>query len=119
MNILGIRRQLSCALGDGDSADAIKIHRQALLSEVRRIEGAASREAQTRGWDLIEIEDLVRGMLAETQCTLREADSTLYERKAAHHAAYVEVLAGEASEVLNGTRCWSRQDCTEFSKELD
>jgi predicted hydrocarbon binding protein len=57
-------------------------------------------------------------MLAETQCTLREADSTLCERKAAHHAACVEALAGEDSEV-DGTKCWSRQDCTVFRKELD
>jgi hypothetical protein len=119
-NILGTRQRLSCALGRGSTAaDAIKSHRRALLSEMRPIKGAASREAQMRGWGLIEIEDLVRGMLAETQCTLREADSTLYERKAAHHAACVEILAGEASEALNGTRCWSRQDCTGFRKELD
>jgi hypothetical protein len=84
---------------------------------MRRIEGAASREAQTRGWDLNKIEDLVRGMLAETQCMLREADSTLCKRKAAHHAAIVEVLAGKASE--DRARCWSRQDCMVFHKELD
>ncbi len=54
----------------------------------------------------------------EAQCTLREADSTLCERKAAHHAARMEDLAGEASEV-DGTECWSRQDCTVFRKELD
>jgi hypothetical protein len=59
----------------------------------------------------------MRRMLAETQCTLREADSTLCERKAAHHAASVEVLAGEASE--DRARCWSRQDCTVFRKELE
>jgi hypothetical protein len=56
-------------------------------------------------------------MLAEAQCMLREADSTLGKRKAAHHAARVEDLAGEASEV-GGTECWSRQDCTVFRKEL-
>jgi hypothetical protein len=117
-NILGMRQGLSRILGRGDSADAIESRRGALLSEVERIEGAAARGAQTRGWDLNEIEDLVQEMLAETQCTLREADSTLYERKAAHHAARVEVLAGEASEV-DGTKCWSRQDCTVFRKELD
>jgi hypothetical protein len=55
---------------------------------------------------------------AEAQCTLREADSTLCEQKAAHHAALVEDLAGEASEV-GGTECWSRQDCTVFRKELE
>jgi hypothetical protein len=60
----------------------------------------------------------MRRMLAETQRTLREADSTLCERKSAHHAASVEVLAGEASEV-DETKCWSRQDCTVFRKELD
>jgi len=68
---------------------------------------------------VVQMEDLMRRMLAETQCTLREADSTLYERKAAHHAARVEVLAGEASRVLDGMMCWSRQDCTEFCKELN
>jgi hypothetical protein len=61
----------------------------------------------------------VQGMLVVAECTLQEADSTLYERKAAHHAAYVEILAGEASQVLSRTRCWSRQECTEFRKELD
>jgi hypothetical protein len=42
-----------------------------------------------------------------------------HERKAAHHATCMEVLANEASEVLDGARCWSRQDCTGFRKELD
>jgi hypothetical protein len=31
----------------------------------------------------------------------------------------MEVLAGEASKVLDGMMCLSRQDCTEFQKELD
>jgi hypothetical protein len=31
----------------------------------------------------------------------------------------VEDLAGKASAVTDGTTCWSRGDCTEFSKELD
>jgi hypothetical protein len=44
LNIQGIRDQLSWALS-GNSADAIESHRQALLSEVGRIEGAAAREA--------------------------------------------------------------------------
>jgi hypothetical protein len=48
-NILGKRQGLSYALGHGYSADAIKSQRGALLSEMRLIEGAASREAQTRG----------------------------------------------------------------------
>ena len=43
----------------GDSVKAIESHRKALLSEVERIEGAAAREAQTRGWDLNVIEGLV------------------------------------------------------------
>jgi hypothetical protein len=116
MSSKGIREQLSWAL-NGDSADAIKSHGKALLSEVERIEGAAAREAQTRGWYLNEIEDLVRGMLAETQCTLREADSTLYERKAAHHAACVEVLAGEASEVLDGGRR-PPESCADGGRDL-
>ncbi len=72
------------------------------LSRVRRIEGAATREAQTRGWDLNVIEDLVQGMLESTRHLLRRADRVLYELKAAHHSACVEDLAGEASEVLNG-----------------
>jgi hypothetical protein len=103
VNIEDIRKRLSWAL-NGDSAEAIKSHRKALLSEVERIEGAAAREARTRGWDLNEIKDLTRRMLAEAQCRLREADSTLCERK--------------ASEV-DDTKCWSRQDCTVFRKELD
>jgi hypothetical protein len=118
-NTLGIQKQLSWALGGGDGADAIEYHHQALLSKVRRIEGAAFQEALARGWDLIEIQDLVQGMLGSGKCMLREADSTLYKLKAAHHDARVEDLAGKASEVLDGTTCWSRRDCTEFSKELD
>ncbi len=43
------------------------------------------------------------------QHTLRVEGST--------HAARVEDLAGEASEV-GGTECWSRQDCTVFREEL-
>ncbi len=117
VSIEDIQERLSWAL-NGDSAEAIKSHRKALFSEVERIEGAAAREARTRGWDLNEIKDLTRRMLAEAQCTLREADSTLCERKAAHHAARVEDLAGEASEV-GGTVCWSRQDCTVFREELE
>jgi hypothetical protein len=117
VNIEDIRERLSWAL-NGDSAEAIKSHRKVLLSEVERFEGAAAREARTKGWDLNEIEDLTRRMLAEAQCTLREADSTLCEQKAAHHAARVEDLAGEASEA-GGTECWSRQDCTVFRKELE
>ena len=31
----------------------------------------------------------------------------------------MEDLAEEASEVLNGTKWWSRQDCIEFRKELN
>ncbi len=116
MNIEDIREQLSWAL-NGNSAEAIKSHRKALLSEVERIEGAAAREARTRGWDLNEIEDLMRRMLAEMQLTLQKVDSTLCERKAAHHAASVEVLAGKASE--DRARCWSRQDCAVFRKELE
>ncbi len=81
MSILGIRQRLSCALGDGDSADAIESHCQALFSEMVWIEVAASREAQARGWDLIEIEYLVQKMLAVAEYTLQEADSILYERK--------------------------------------
>ncbi len=103
LNILGVQRRLSCAIGDGDGAVAIENHCQALLSEVRRIEGAVSREAQTRGWDLIEIEDLVQRMLEPTRYALRDADRALCELKAAHHAARVEVLAGEAVEV------WSKR----------
>jgi hypothetical protein len=89
-----------------------------LLSEVEQIEGAAAREARTRGWDLNEIEDLMRRMLAETQCTLGAADSTLCKWKAAHHAACVGDLADEASEA-GSTECWSRQDCTVFREELE
>jgi hypothetical protein len=117
VSIEDIRKQLSWAL-NSDSAEAIKSHRKALLSEVVRIKGAAAREARTRGWDLNEIKDLTRRMLAEAQCTLREVDSTLCEQKAAHHAARVGDLAGEASEV-GGMECRSRQDCTVFRKELE
>ena len=39
--------------------------------------------------------------------------------KAAHHAACIEDLAGEAFEVQDGTRDWSAQGCADFRKELD
>ncbi len=80
MGIEGFRERLSWAL-EGDSVEAIESHREALLSEVERIEGAAAREAQTRGRDLNEVKELMRRMLVETQCTLRAADSTLCELK--------------------------------------
>ena len=48
VGIGNIRERLSWAL-NGDSAEAIKSHRKALLSEVERIKGAAAREARTRG----------------------------------------------------------------------
>jgi hypothetical protein len=118
VNIQGIREQLSWALSD-DSADAIKSHRQALLSEVERIEGAAVREARTRGWDLNVIEGLVQEMLTCAKSTLRVADEALCGLEAAHHAACVGDLADKASEVRDGTWCWSAQGCTEFWEELD
>ena len=74
----------------------IESHRKALLSEIERIEGAAAREAQARGWDLNEIKDLMRRMLTKEQDTLRAADRTLCKWKAAHHAACIEDLAQPA-----------------------
>ena len=103
----------------GDSVKAIKSHREALLSEVERIEGAAAREAQARGQDLNEVKELMRRMLTRTQDTLRAADITLCKWKAAHHAACIEDLADEAFEAQDGTREWSAQECTDFRKELD
>jgi hypothetical protein len=76
LNIQAIREQLSWALSD-DSANAIKSHRQALLSEVERIEGAAVREARTRGWNLNVIEGLVQEILACAKSTLRVVDEAL------------------------------------------
>ncbi|MFO0007417.1 MAG: hypothetical protein ACK559_40510, partial [bacterium] len=67
------RERLSRAL-KGDSVEAIESHREALLSEVERIEGAAAREAQTRGRDLNEVKELMRRMLTKEQDTLRAAD---------------------------------------------
>ena len=64
-------------------------------------------------------EELLRRMLAKEQDTLRAADLALCKWKAAHHAACIEGLAGEAFEVQDGTRGWSAQDCTDFRKELD
>jgi hypothetical protein len=103
----------------GDSVEAIESHRKALLSEVERIEGAAAREAQTRGQDFNEVKELMRRMLAKERDTLRAADITLCEWKAAHHAACIEDLADEALEVQDGTWEWSAQDCTDSRKELD
>ncbi len=118
MNIQGIREQLSWALSD-DGADAIKSHRQALLSEVEQVKGAAVREARTRGWDLNVIEGLVQGMLACAKSTLRAADEALCGLEAAHHAACIGDLAGEASEVRDGTWEWSAQGCTDFWEEIN
>ncbi len=91
---------------DDDSVDAIESHCQALLLEV-----SGSREwpldSQTKGWDLNMIGDLMQGILRPTRSPLRDADRVL---KAAHHAACVEDLAGEASKVLNGAKWRSRQD---------
>ncbi len=53
------------------------------------------------------IGDLMQGILRPTRSTLRDVDRVL---KAAHHAACVEDLAGEASKVLNGAKWRSRQD---------
>jgi hypothetical protein len=42
------------------------------------------------------------------------------KRQTAHSTSGKKhIMAGEASEVLDGRRCWSRQDYTEFRKELD
>jgi hypothetical protein len=118
VNIQGIQEQLSWALSD-DSADAIKSHRQALLSEVEQVEGAAVREARTRGWDLNVIEGLVQGMLACAKSKLRAADEALCGLEEARHAPCIGDLAGEASEVQDGTWEWSAQGCTDFWEELN
>ncbi len=55
VNIQDIQYQLSGAIDHG-SANAIENHRRVLLSEVEQIEGASSREAQAKGWDLNIIE---------------------------------------------------------------
>jgi hypothetical protein len=107
------------AVAPTPSANAIENHRRALLSEVEQIEGAASREAQAKGWDLKVIEGPGVGMLEFTRDTLRDVDKALCDLKAAHHAACVRNLADEVSEVLDGTRSWSAQECTEFWEELD
>ena len=65
------------------------------------------------------IEDLLQRPLESTRHSLQKADRTFHELKAAYHAAHMEDLAEEASEVLNGTKWWSRQDCIEFHKELN
>jgi hypothetical protein len=65
------------------------------------------------------IEDLLYRMLGSTRHSLRKADRAFHELKAVHHAAQTEDLAEEASEVLNGTKWWSRQDFMEFLKELN
>jgi hypothetical protein len=65
------------------------------------------------------IEGLVQGILEFMRYTLRDADRALCDLKAAHHAACVGDLAGEASEAQEGTMCWSRGDCTKFRKQLD
>ncbi len=75
----------------------------------------ATQEAQTRGWDLNVMKDLMQRMLKSARSTLLDADREL---KAAHHATRVEDLAYEASEVLNGTKWRSRQDCMGFREEL-
>jgi D-lyxose ketol-isomerase len=72
-----------------------------------------------RGWDFIEIEDLMLGMLGSAREWLRKEGRVLQEPKAAYHAACVRDLASEASKVLDGTMGWSRQDYMGFCKELD
>jgi hypothetical protein len=57
-------------------------------------------------------------MLACAKSTLRAADEALCGLEAAHHAACVGDLAGEASEVRDGTD-WSAQGCTNFWEELN
>jgi hypothetical protein len=47
------------------------------------------------------------------------ADKALCSLEAAHHAACVGDLAGEASEVRDGTWDWSAQGCTDFWEELN
>jgi hypothetical protein len=113
LNFQEIRELLSWALYV--TVDAIESHCRALLSEVRRIEGVATQEAQTRGWDLNVMKDLMQRMLKVARSTLLDADRVL---KATHHATRVEDLADEASEVLNGTKWRSRQDCMGFREEL-
>jgi hypothetical protein len=110
LNILHIRKRLSWVL-HGDSINAIESYCGVLLSEVRQIEGVATQEAQMRGWNLNENEDLIQGMLKSERSAQRDADREL---KATHHAARMVELAGEASEVLDGITSWSRQDCTIF-----
>ena len=86
MSIQDIRERLSWVL-DGNSDDLIESHRRVLLSEVGRNEEVATREAQMRGWDLNEIEDLTQGLLKSARSALRDADRELM---AAHHTACVE-----------------------------
>ena len=61
----------------------------------------------------------MQGMLACAKSTLRAADEALCGLEAAHHAACVGDLAGEAFEVRDGTWDWSAQGCTDFWKELN
>ncbi len=49
------------------------------------------------------IEGLVQGMLACAKSKLRAADEALCGLEAAYHAACIGDLAGEASEVRDGT----------------
>ena len=100
MSIQDIRERLSWLI-DNDSVDAIESHR----SQADR--GSGHSTAQTKGWDLNVIGDLMQGNLRPTRSPLRDTDRVL---KAAHHAACVEDLAGEASKVLNGAKWRSRQD---------
>jgi hypothetical protein len=65
------------------------------------------------------IEDLLQRPLESTRHSLRKADRAFHKLKAAHHAAYMEDLAEEASEVLNRTKWRSKQDCIEFRKKLN
>jgi hypothetical protein len=65
------------------------------------------------------IEGLVQGLLACAKSTLRAADEALCGLEAAHHATCIGDLAGEASEVRDGTWEWSAQGCTDFWEELN
>jgi hypothetical protein len=114
-------------IGNRD-ADLIRSYRRALNSGIARAQEAASREADTRGWDpvavdgmLQEVEEYTATLLPAAEQVLQELEEEArasWEERAVFHTTQVTNLAGEAFKTLSENR-WSRRDCIEYQDELD
>ncbi len=112
-----IRTNLHEAIGNQDS-DHIRSYRRALISGIARVQKAANREADARGWDpvavngmLQEVEESTATLLPATEQVLQELEEearTSWEERAVFHATQVTNLTGEAFETLCENR-WSQR----------